>query len=141
MTGLEDIPPQPLPDYDTETFWEATAEGRLTVCRCQGCRLWLHPPLERCRRCGGPTDFEDVSGRGSVYSFIVARHPSVPGYLRDLPYVVALVELEEQVNLRLTARLEDVDPAGVQVGMPVQAELRPLPGGSFVVPVFRPMDR
>jgi uncharacterized protein len=138
VTDLLGIPPQPVPDFDSEKFWESTAEGRLALCRCQACGCWLQPPLERCRRCAGETAFEEVSGQGSVYSFIVVRQPSVPGYLEDLPYVVAVVELPEQKNLRLPARLVDVEPEAVRVGIPVQVAFQPLPGGPFVVPVFRP---
>jgi len=138
MTDLASLPPQPAPDVDSEGFWRATAEGRLALCRCRACGLWHQPPLERCRRCEGPTAFEDVAGTGSVYSFIVVRQPSVPGYLDDLPYVVALVELDEQVGLRLPARLVGIDPDEVAVGRAVRVELVELPGGDFTVPVFRP---
>jgi uncharacterized protein len=131
-------PPQPAPDFDTAGFWEATAEGRLALCRCADCGLWLQPPLERCRRCAGPTRFEDVSGRGTVHTFLVQRQPSVVGYVDAVPYVVALVELDEQPGLRLASRIVDVEPEQVAVGMRVVADVVPLPGGDFHVPVFRP---
>lgn len=131
------LPPQPRPDFDTEGFWQAAQAGQLSMCRCQQCRVWLQPPLERCRECGGETRFEPVSGRGTIYSFIVVRHPAVPGYLESLPYVVAIVELEEQTGLRLPTRLLDADPEKVQVGKPVVAELVDLPGGSYRVACFR----
>ncbi len=138
MSDLHQSPPQPLPDYDSEPFWEATGAGKLALCRCQTCHTWHQPPMERCRRCGAVTAFEEVSGRGTVYSYIVQRQPSVPGYLDDLPYVVALVELPEQDHLRLPARLVDVDPESVSVGMPVSVDFLPLDGGDFMIPVFRP---
>lgn len=131
------MPPQPSPDVDTDGFWAATAEGRLALCRCRSCRTWLQPPLERCRRCGGDTAFEDVSGRGAIHSFIVVRHPAVPGFLDELPYVVGLVELVEQPGLRLPARIIGVEPDAVMIGMAVEAELVALPGGDRRVPVFR----
>jgi uncharacterized OB-fold protein len=138
MTDTFKIPPQPAPDLDSEGFWQATAEGHLAMCRCTACGLWLQPPLERCRICAGETAFADVAGTGEVYSFIVVRQPSVPGYLENLPYVVALVDLDEQVGLRLPARLVDVAPEAVQVGMRVQVELVPHPGGDYTVAVFHP---
>jgi uncharacterized OB-fold protein len=136
------IPPQPAPDVDSEGFWRATAGGHLALCRCQNpeCRRWLQPPVERCRRCAGPTDWEPVAGTGAIYSFIVVRQPSVPGYLGagDLPYAVALVELDEQPGLRLPARLVDVTPEAVRVGLRVVAHLEPLSGGDYTVAVFAP---
>jgi uncharacterized OB-fold protein len=134
------LPPQPVPDAVTAPFWAALAEGRLAMCRCEQCELWLQPPLERCRRCAGPTRFVDVAGTGTVYSFIVQHRATVPGYLDDLPYVVALVELDEQAGLRLPARIVGVDPAAVRCGLRVRAEFADLPGGDFTVAVFRPVD-
>lgn len=134
------LPPQPRPDFDSEGFWEATRDGRLAICRCLDCRLWMHPPLERCRKCGAKTAFEPVSGRGTIHSFIVVRHPAVPGYLESLPYVVAIVDLAEQSGLRLPTRLLDADPEKVRIGRSVEAELVDLPGGDFRVACFRILE-
>jgi len=131
-------PPQPAPDADTKSFWEAAARGELAICRCQSCGLWMQPPLERCRACAGETAFERVAGTGVVYSYIVQRQPAVAGYLDKTPYVVALVELDEQPGLRLPALLAGADPAGVTCGMRVEAQFTDLPGGDYKVPVFRP---
>ena len=129
-------PPQPEPTVDTEGFWEATAAGRLSLCRCQACGLWHQPPLERCRHCAGPTGFEPVSGSGTIYTFIVQRQPAVVGYFDRVPYAVAIVELDEQPGLRLTGRVVDIDVDDVAIGMRVQARIEPLPGGDFHVPVW-----
>jgi hypothetical protein len=134
-------PPQPLPDPDTEPFWQATAEGQLAMCRCTDCGLWQQPPLERCRRCDGPTAFEPVAGSGTIYTFIVQRQPAVVGYFDQVPYTVALVDLDEQPGLRLPGRVVDVDPDDVRIGMRVKARIEPLPGGDFYVPVWMPDAR
>jgi uncharacterized OB-fold protein len=134
------IPPQPDPDFDSDGFWRATAEGYLAICRCRECRMWQQPPLERCKRCAGETEFVRVSGRGAIYSFIVSRHPCCPGYLDGVPYVIALIDLEEQEGLRLSARLVDVEPERVRIGDPVLLDVTDLPGGSFRVPTFRIID-
>jgi len=134
------LPPQPVPDIDTQGFWEATAAGRLAICRCTQCRLWMQPPLERCRSCGEETRFEQVSGAGTISSFTVVRHPAVPGYLENLPYVVAIVELVEQKSLVLPTRLLDARPGEVRVGQRVSVEITDLPGGDFRVPTFRVVE-
>jgi uncharacterized OB-fold protein len=131
-------PPQPVPDADSAPFWAAAAAGELALCRCTECRRWLQPPLERCRHCEGVTAFEPTAGTGTVYSFIVQRQPSVVGYLDAIPYVVALVELDEQTGLRLPSRLVGVEPEDVTIGMRVQVEFTDLPGGDYTIPVFRP---
>jgi hypothetical protein len=133
-------PPQPAPDHDTAPFWDATSEGRLSMCRCTECGGWQQPPLERCRTCAGATSFQPVSGLGSVYSFIVQRQPAVVGYVGadKVPYAVALVELDEQEGLRLPGRVVDIDVDDVTIGMRVRARLDDLPGGTYRVPVWVP---
>jgi len=135
-----DLPPQPRPDADTAPFWEAARAGKLALCRCSACKRWHQPPLERCRACGAPTRFEEVAGTGRLASFIVVRHPAVPGYLHALPYVVGLVELDEQRGLRLPGRIVGAEPEGLAIGQPVRAELVPLAGGEETVAVFRRTD-
>ncbi len=136
MSSTE-TPPQPIPDEDSAEFWRATASGRLEICRCRQCQRWLHPPLERCPRCWSDTAFEAVAGTGEIYSFIVVHQPALPGFRDKLPYVVALVDLDEQRGLRLPGRVIDVEPSAVRVGQRVTAELVELPGGDFKVAVFR----
>jgi uncharacterized protein len=139
VTDLANTPPQPAPDADSVGFWEATADRRLTVCRCQSCGHWLMPPLERCRLCAGPTAFTEIAGTGTLYSFIVQHHRSVPGYFDQLPYVVGLIEIDEQKSVRLPGRVVGVDHADIACGMRVRAEIVPLAGGEYQVPVFRPL--
>ena len=136
MSPVE-VPPQPVPDEDTQGFWEATREGRLELCRCQGCRRWLQPPLERCPSCWEPTGYEAVAGTGEIHSVIVVHQPAIPGYRDLLPYTVALVELDEQPGLRLPARIVSDDE--VELGQKVAVELVDLPGGDHKVAVFRPV--
>ena len=129
-------PPQPVPDPDSIGFWEATAKGQLALCRCDRCGLWMQPPLERCRKCNGATSYQPISGDGEVHSFIVQHRPVTVVYIYNVPYVVAIVEFDEQKGLRLPGRILDVPPSDVRVGMRVRTRLDRLPGGEFVVPVF-----
>jgi uncharacterized protein len=114
-------PPMPLIDADSTGFWEAAREGRIVLCRCTDCGGWLGRPLERCSQCGGPTTFADVSGTGAVYTYIVVHSPSVPAFAHLVPYVVALVELDE--GPRLPGILIGERGPGVSIGDRVQGEL------------------
>jgi uncharacterized protein len=128
-------PPQPQTDSETDGFWRAAARGEFALCHCQSCGLWLHPPLELCRRCGGPTAFDTVSGGGAIYSYIVIRHPTVPGY--EVPYPIVLVELDDQPGLRFVSRLVGAELDSVKIGQRVIAAIEDLPGGTYRIPVFR----
>jgi uncharacterized protein len=129
----EDIPPQPFPDVDSEGFWAATHRGELAICRCQECGTWMHPPFERCRVCGGATEFETVSGAGHIHSFIVMHRASVPG-LPEVPYALVLVELDDAPGIRLTGVLADARPDEAEVGRAVHARIVDVPGGYFRAP-------
>lgn len=126
------IPP-PIDDLN-RAFWTGGAEGQLLVQRCAGCRRWVHPPEPACPSCGGMLAPEPVSGRGTVFTFTINRHvfnPAVP-----VPYVVALVELDEQPGLRFTTNIVGCDPEAVHIGMPVAVEFEQ--AGDAWVPVFHP---
>ena len=104
---------------ENEYFWRGGAEGELRFLRCRSCRHWIHPPSPRCPDClGEDLAPEPVSGRAVVHTFTVNHHPWIPGF--DPPYVVAIVELEEQAGLRLTTNIVGCSPDDVSVDMPVE---------------------
>jgi uncharacterized protein len=104
---------------DTEFFWAGTRVGELRIQHCGGCGALRHPPGPACLSCGSTEkqDYQVAAGTGTVYSYVVHRHPPVPG--KQLPIVIALVELTEGV--RVMAELTGTDPDKVHIGMPVRA--------------------
>lgn len=108
---------RPQTNRDTAFFWDGTRVGELRVQRCGACGERRHPPGPACPRCGAlePT-YDVVSGRGTVYSYVVHRHPPVPG--KELPILLVLVELDEGV--RMVGELLDADPDDVKIGAPVE---------------------
>jgi len=111
--------PAPVPDHDSAPYWRALHDGRLLVQHCRDCGAFQLYPRDRCLACRGPVAWEEASGRGTVYSFTVIRQNYSRPFRDWIPYVVALVELEE--GPRLMTNLVDCDPDSVQVGMPVEA--------------------
>jgi uncharacterized OB-fold protein len=108
-----------MADIDSAPFWDGLRRHELSILRCGECRTFVHPPQASCPRCLslGLTP-EPVSGRGTIYSFTVANREFAPGIMP--PYVVALVDLEEQESLRLVTNLVNVAIGDVQIGMPVR---------------------
>ena len=123
----------PLTDVN-RPFWTGGARGELLVQRCQGCGRWVLPPTDRCPACDGELRAEPVSGRGTVFTFTVNRHPYNPAV--PLPYVVALVELEEQAGLRCMTNIVGCEPEAVVIDMPVRVRFEDR--GEVFVPVFEP---
>jgi uncharacterized OB-fold protein len=133
VTNLALLQPIPVPDPDSEPFWEGLKNGKLMLCRCDDTGRWIHPPLERSRYTGGPVHFEEVSGDGMIFSYIVARQALVPG--RMPPYVIGIIELAEQPGLRLNAIIA-ADPVEVWIGQAVRMRIVDLGDSGYRVPEF-----
>lgn len=110
--------PRPLPIEPTKPFWDALAEGRITIPRCDRCGTWVWYPRPRCQGClGNELTWTTVSGAGTVHTFTVTRQPIHPAFADETPQVQAIVELEE--GIRMTTTLVEVEPETVAVGMAV----------------------
>ncbi len=120
---------------DTEFFWAGTRAGELRIQHCGACGALRHPPGPACLRCGATEkqDYQVAAGTGIIYSYVVHWHPPVPG--KQLPIVIALVELTEGV--RVMAELTGADPASVHIGMPVRADFIRV-DDDLVLPAWRP---
>ena len=131
-------PPLPALEPETEAFWRACRAGRLEIARCRACGWYVHPPRPICPRCHA-TDVrpQAVSGRATVASYTVNHKAWMPGM--DVPYVIALVELVEQADLRLTTNLVGCQADGVAIGMPVKVTFEVM-SDDVALPLFEPDD-
>lgn len=133
---MSDTPFRVLPRLDDETgfFWTSGKDGRLRILRCEACRYLVHPPAPVCPTCLGRSLSPDVlSGRASVATFTVNHHPWDGS---SEPWVVAIVELDEQADVRLMTNIVGVDPDEVAIGMPVQVVFED--HDPVFVPLFEP---
>jgi uncharacterized protein len=128
---------RPAISPDTEFFWAGTQAGELRIQRCGECGALRHPPGPACLRCGATRNqgYQVAAGTGTIYSYVVHRHPPVPG--KALPIVIALVELDEGV--RVMAELTGVEPDKVSIGMPVQVSFIRI-DDDLVLPGWRPRE-
>ncbi|OBF24054.1 DNA-binding protein [Mycobacterium kubicae] len=125
----EDLDPdammRPSSSRDTAFFWEGVKAHELRI-QQRGDGSLQHPPVPAVwQDPAAPIDYVVSSGKGTVFSYVVHHAPKVPG--RTLPFVIALVELEEGV--RMLGELRNVDHAQVEVGMPVHATYIDFPAG------------
>ena len=125
---------RPVISPDTEFFWAGTAAGELRIQRCGECGTLRHPPGPGCPTCGaGKQEYVLATGIGQVYSYVVHRHPPLPG--RRLPVVIALVDLDEGV--RMTGELRGVEPDRVRIGAPVRVDFDRI-DDEVTLPAWRP---
>jgi uncharacterized OB-fold protein/acyl dehydratase len=116
---------RPASSRDTKFFWDGVNAHELRIQKRPDGSL-QHPPVPALwQDKETPIEYQVASGKGTVFSFVVHHAPKVPG--RTLPFVIALVELEEGV--RMLGELRDVDPAKVEIGMPVRATYIDFPEG------------
>jgi uncharacterized OB-fold protein len=130
--------PLPAPDAFTKPFWDGCKAGELRMLRCARCGTYVFFPAPACHACGSmEVAWVPVSGKGSVYSFIVVRQANLPAFAAELPYVVAWVELAEQPGLKMVSNIVGCDPKDVRVGMPVQVTFEQATD-EVTLPKFRP---
>ncbi len=121
-----------LPDVDDDDaapFWQGAARGELLVQTCAACGQRRMPPRPMCPACRSlRRAWIPLSGRGTVWSFVVAHPPLLPAYQQLAPYNVITVALEEDARLRLVGNLvaradgpiNEIDPSTIRIGEPVR---------------------
>ncbi len=111
--------PLPLMTRETREFWQGCKRHELLIQRCKDCRTYRHYPRILCPNCGSwNVEWAKVSGKGKVYSYIVAHRPFHPAFADDVPYAAVIVELEEGV--RMVSNVVDCRPEDIYIGMPVE---------------------
>ena len=111
---------KPLPevDEDTQPYWEGCKNHKLLVQRCVDCATYQSYPRKVCMNCMSDNlEWQEATGRGEIYSFSIV-HRASPAFASDVPYVVAIVELDEGV--RLMTNIIDCRPEEVGIGLKVQ---------------------
>lgn len=126
----------PSPTPETAPYWEGTALGELRLQRCRACATAFFYPRTSCPRCG-TTDvvWERASGRGRLHTYVIS-HRAAPGYEDEVPYAIAVVELDE--GPRMMSNIVGIDntPESLVLDMALQVEFQAR--GEVSVPVFRP---
>ena len=139
MTAEQRPVPRPLPqpNADDQEWWQGLKRRELLIQRCAQCGLLRHAPRPMCSECQSlDREWIKASGKGTIYSFIVVRHPVHP-YFSDLPYNVVLVELDE--GTRLVSNLLDVSVEDIFIGMPVEVTFEDV-SDDIALPKFRRGD-
>jgi uncharacterized protein len=118
-------------------FWEGGRDGELRFQRCNACKQLIHPPGVLCPHCHSKDlGVEVVSGRGVVHTFSINHQPWMPGL--EPPFVVAIVTIAEQDDVRLTTNIVNCAPQDVTFGMPVQVTFEPHVEEEVWIPLFEP---
>ena len=113
--------PLPEPDAWSKEFWDACRAEQLVMQRCADCQRLRYTPRPMCPYCRSlEREYVPVSGRGTLYSWIVVRPPVMPAFADRVPMAVILVELEEDPELRMVGNLLDCPIDSIEFGMPLE---------------------
>jgi uncharacterized protein len=136
---MRDAPYRPIPTMTplTEPFWTSGADGLLRFLRCAACGYYTHPPGPRCANClNRNLMYVPVSGLGTVYTFTLNHHSWYSGW--RVPYVVAIVQLDEQDDLQLLTNVVGCPPESVRIGDRVRVAFDRR--DEVWLPLFEPVD-
>jgi uncharacterized OB-fold protein len=131
-------PPLPVADEISKPYWAGVQVRKLLVQRCIKCERLQFPPDAVCEACAsGDLAFEEMSGRGTVFSFSEtvsgARHP----YFQSIsPYLVGMVQLDEQEGLIFPSNFPGSEYSDLAIGAPVEVEFQEVADG-VLIPQFR----
>ena len=126
------------PDAWTAPFWEAARDHRLVAPRCTSCQKFRMPPTPFCWNCQRQdVSWIELSGKGTLYSFTIARQPFLPSLESVVPYVIGVVALNEAENLRLISNVTGIDPDDVKIGMSLIVDWDDV-SESVTIPRFKP---
>ncbi|MEA3224284.1 MAG: Zn-ribbon domain-containing OB-fold protein [Thermodesulfobacteriota bacterium] len=130
---------KPLPkiNADTRPFWSGCKEHGLRFQRCKECGFVRWPPSIICPKCHSKnTEWIVASGRGKVYTYVVYHMAYHQGFKDELPYVVAIIELEEGPHF--LSNIVGCGPDKVKIDMPVEIEWEDVTE-EFSLPKFKPV--
>ena len=134
----------PLPDVDdplTAEYFAGAARGELVIPRCEQCARFVWYPATECPGCAGEPRWVPVSGDATLFSWAVLRRTFLPAFAEMVPFVTALVALDEDPAVRLCSYIVDTEPEQLRADAPLRVTFRPLafptvPDRSVVVPMF-----
>ncbi|PLC55952.1 hypothetical protein CR155_02455 [Pollutimonas nitritireducens] len=107
--------PKPIANADSQPYWDAARERRLVIRKCNSCSALHFMPRHMCPECwSDQLEWVDSKGKGTVHSFSIIRRVSDPAFAHKVPYVTALIDLDE--GPRMMANILGNDALSVQIG-------------------------
>jgi uncharacterized OB-fold protein len=127
--------PQPEPNGDSLTYWNAASEGRLLIRQCKVCGARHFMPRYACPECwSDELEWIESQGQGSVQSFSVVHRAPLPAFAVNGPYVIALIDLDE--GPRMFANIIGEGAREISIGERVKVSFEER-GDGVLVPQFK----
>lgn len=138
MTQQSPPIPAPVPQPESDFYWEKCKEHELWLRHCRACDKAYFYPRDICPECfSRDTDWIQSGGRGTLHTFCIVHRGPTPPFRDRVPYVVAIVELESGARMPTNLVQVDADPEHVKIGMTVAVVFEDL-NENISLPMFRP---
>jgi uncharacterized protein len=126
----------PTPDLETKPFWDGCKEGRFLIRHCNACGADHYYPRPFCPTCWSDgVAWKQASGRATLYTYSIVHVNDLPPFGERVPYVAAVVELEE--GPRVMTNIEGVEHDALHIGMQLVVDYKPI-SDDVTIAVFRP---
>ena len=126
----------PTPTSETAPYWEGCRQHQLRIQCCTSCHQYQFFPRIYCSKCFSENvEWVNASGRAKLLSFTIVRRPVSPAFADQVPYVVALVTLEE--GPQMMTNIVGCAPEDVTIGMPLEVTFEDW-SQTISIPKFRP---
>jgi len=123
----------------TEPYWKAARERKLMIQRCKDCKKHIFYPRICCPFCfSDQIEWVEASGKGKVHSYTVVQNNPPSAFVKDVPFIIAIVKLEEKVQM--LTNIVGCDPEQVKCDMPVEVTFERV-NDEITLPKFRPAGR
>ncbi len=117
--------PLPIVTDENRPYWEGCRQGKLLLQHCQQCHQYQFYPRLYCMQCGSDKlQWAEASGRGRIYSYTIIHRNKTPEFVQDVPYNVAIIQLDE--GPRMMANIVGSDNSQLRVDLPVTVVFDPV---------------
>jgi uncharacterized protein len=128
--------PIPVPSAESQAYWDGLRDRELLMPRCDACGKYWFPPSLLCPHCNATKwTWTSTSGRGRIFSYVVYHRVYHPGFADEVPYAVAVIELDE--GPRMVSNVIGIAPDKVACDLRVEVVYQPITD-TITLPKFKP---
>ena len=140
MSDQKYLKPLPAPSPEAQRFWEGAKKHELWIPFCRSCEASYWYPRDFCPHCGSrDVEWRRSAGKGRVYTFAIQYRAFHPGWSNEVPYVTALIDLDEGVRIFSNLVEVEADPRAIHCEMPVEVVFEDATD-EITLPKFRPVS-
>jgi len=130
--------PIPVPQGESDYYWEKAKEEELWLRKCNECQEAYFYPRDISPCCfSKDTSWIQASGRAKLFTYGIVHRAPHAGFVDDVPFVTAIVQLEEGPKMATNIVIDDPTPEKLQIDMPLEVVFDSITD-EITLPKFKP---